>query len=79
MPARRFGALAKSPQIPLQAVKVDKVETTDSESLARFHIPRMTIHTLTEETLPILHPSKDRLDQVRMGDQYDRYRRVAGY
>jgi Zn-dependent M28 family amino/carboxypeptidase len=76
---RVFGAVATSMQIPVRAMNVDKVGTTDSEPFARLQVPRMTIYTLTGETLPILHSSKDRLDKVRMGDYYDTYRLVAGY
>ncbi len=74
-----FAGVAKALQIPVRAMNADNVGTTDSESFARFHIPRMTIHTLTNDTLRILHSSKDRLDKIRMGDYYDTYRLTAGY
>jgi hypothetical protein len=74
-----FAAVAKALQIPVQAMNADNVGTTDSESFARYHIPRITIHTLTGETLSVLHSSRDRLDKIRMGDYYDTYRLMAGY
>lgn len=74
-----FAGVAKALQVPVRAMNADNVGTTDSESFARFHIPRMTIHTLTSETLPVLHSSQDRLDKIRMGEYYDSYRLTAGY
>src|SRR4030095_15899 len=58
-----FAGVAKALQIPVRAMNADNVGTTDSESFARYHIPRMTIHTLTSATMPVLHSSKDRLDK----------------
>jgi hypothetical protein len=74
-----FAGVAKALQIPVSAMNADNVGTTDSESFARYHIPRMTIHTLTNDTLQVLHSSKDRLDKIRMGDYYDTYQLTAGY
>jgi hypothetical protein len=76
---RVLDAVANALKLPLRGVNVDKVGTTDSESFARYKIPRITIHTLTQETLSILHSSKDRLDKIRMGDYYESYRLIAGY
>lgn len=79
MLVRVLDAVAQALKIPLRGVNVDRVGTTDSESFARYKIPRITIHTLTQETLPILHSSKDRLDKIRMEDYYESYRLIAGY
>ncbi len=72
-------AVAQGLKLPLLGVNVDKVGSTDSESFARYKIPRITIHTLTQNTLPILHTSKDRLDKIRMSEYYESYRLIAGY
>jgi len=74
-----FAAVAKALQIPFRAMNADGVGTTDSESFARFHIPRITIHSLTGETLSVPHSSRDRLDKIQMGEYYDTYRLAAGY
>jgi hypothetical protein len=76
---RALDSVAQGLQLPLRGVNVDRIGSTDSESFARYKIPRITIHTLTQETLPILHTSKDRLDKIRMQDYYESYRLVAGY
>jgi hypothetical protein len=74
-----FAAMAKALQIPVRGMNADGVGTTDSESFAKFHIPRITIHSLTGETLPVLHSSRDRLDKIQMSEYYDTYRLTAGY
>jgi hypothetical protein len=79
MLVRYLNGVAKALQLPLSGVNVDKVGTTDSESFARYKIPRITIHTLTQDTLTILHSPRDRLDKIRMGDYYDSYRLIAAY
>ena len=65
--------------LPLSAVNVDKVGTTDSESFAKYKIPRTTIHSVTQETLPILHSDKDKLNVIKMDDYYSTYRLLAAY
>jgi hypothetical protein len=79
MLVRYLNGVAKALQLPLSGVNVDKVGTTDSESFARYKIPRITIHTLTQDTLAVLHSPRDRLDKIKMGDYYDSYRLIAAY
>jgi Iap family predicted aminopeptidase len=74
---RELDAVAQGLKVPLRGVNVDRIGTTDSESFARYKIPRITIHTLTQETLPILDTSKDRLDKIQMQDYYESYRLIA--
>jgi hypothetical protein len=74
-----FAAMARAMHIPIRAMNADNVGTTDSESFAKFHIPRITIHSLTGETMPVLHSVRDRLDKIQMGEYYDTYRLTAGY
>jgi hypothetical protein len=42
-------------------------------------IPRITIHTITQQTWPILHSKKDNLQAIRIDDYYANYRLTAGY
>jgi hypothetical protein len=79
MLVRYLNGTAKMLQLPLSGVNVDKVGTTDSELFARYKIPRITIHTLTQDTLMILHSPRDRLDKIKMADYYDSYRLIAAY
>jgi len=70
------GAASK---LPVSVMNVDSLGTADSESFARYQIPRITLHSVTQETWPILHSSRDQLDVVKMKDYYDSYQLIAAY
>jgi hypothetical protein len=71
--------IASAMKLPISVMNVEAVGTADSESFAEFKIPRVTIHSLTQETLPVLHSSRDRIGAVKMHDYYTTYRLVAAY
>ncbi len=77
------GALAyisKLLKLPLTGMNVGQ-NSSDSESFADRKIPRITIHSLTQEAWDarILHSSKDRLSAVRFDDYYQTYKLLAAY
>jgi len=76
---REIQTVAQSLSVPLRGMNVERVGASDSESFARYKIPRITIHSLTQETLPILHSSQDRLDAIKTDEYYETYKLVAGY
>lgn len=53
--------------------------SADSESFARYGIPRITLHSVTPETWAVLHSSRDTLAAIKMDDYYGSYRLVAEY
>jgi Zn-dependent M28 family amino/carboxypeptidase len=72
--------IAKKLKLPLTGMNVGR-NSTDSESFAERKIPRITIHSLTQEAWDarILHSSKDRLSAVRLDDYYQTYKLLAAY
>lgn len=71
---------ASTVKLPISAMNVEEVgATADSESFARYDIPRITLHSVTQETWSILHSPSDKLDAIRIGDYYDSYKLVARY
>jgi hypothetical protein len=60
-------------------MNVEGLGTADSRSFVPYHVPRITIHSLTGETRPILHSKKDQLQTIRRGDYYANYRLLAAY
>jgi hypothetical protein len=71
---------ASAADLPLAAVNVDGIgATADSESFARFQIPRITLHSLTQQTWSVLHSPSDKIAAVKMNDYYDSYRLIAEY
>lgn len=71
--------LASSMKLPVDGVNVDNVGSSDSESFARRRIPVITIHSVTQDTWPILHTSQDKLSAIKFDDYYDSYRLLAAY
>jgi Peptidase family M28 len=74
-----LAAVAKTNKLPLSTGDVDNIGSTDSESFARYRIPRITLHSVTPETLHVLHSSDDSLAAIHMDDYYDSYRLIAAY
>jgi Zn-dependent M28 family amino/carboxypeptidase len=72
-------AVARALKLPVGEVDVERVGSTDSESFAGKHIPRITVHSLTQQTLRILHSDEDTLKHLRADDYYDTYRLLSGY
>jgi hypothetical protein len=74
-----LASIAMASRLPVSTVNVDKIGTADSESFYRYHIPRITLHSLTQETLPVLHSANDKLVAIKMDDYYDSYHLIAEY
>lgn len=66
-------------ELPLSAVNVEQVGSTDSEPFREKKVPTITIHSLTQETLPLLHSPRDRIEAIRMDEYYRTYRLVLAY
>ncbi len=73
--------IAKGLNVPITGVDVEQVGSTDAEQFAERKIPRITIHSLTQETWSahILHTSKDKISAMRLDDYYETYRLLAAY
>jgi Iap family predicted aminopeptidase len=71
--------IATALKLPVSGVNPERVGTTDSEPFREKKIPAITIHSLTQQTLPVLHGPKDRIEAVHMDEYYRTYRLVLGY
>lgn len=76
---RALAGVAQQLNAPLAVVNVDRVGSTDSEQFRLQHIPAITLHSLTQATLTVLHSPQDNLKQIRLADYYESYRLVAAY
>jgi Zn-dependent M28 family amino/carboxypeptidase len=70
---------AYSLKLPLKGVNVEKVGQSDEEPFIDRHVRTITIHSLTQETLSILHSPRDNYDAVHFDDYYQSYRLIAAY
>lgn len=73
--------VAKQLNLPITAMNVENVGSTDSEQFSKLKIPSITVHSLTQESWDahILHTSKDNLSAVRLEYYYQTYRLLAAY
>lgn len=70
---------ASALHLPISAVNVDRVGNDDSDSFKRRKVPNVTLHSISQQTWPILHSSKDTLAAINLDDYYQSYRLVAAY
>ncbi len=77
--ANALGIVASSMHLPLNAVNVHQAGRSDSDSFQDRHVPGINIHSLTNETWPILHSRRDEMAAMRLSDYYDSYRLLAAY
>lgn len=72
-------AVAAQTGLPVSILNVDGMGSTDSESFARYHIPRITLHSVTVQSMKLLHSADDTLAAINFNDYYDSYRLIAEY
>jgi hypothetical protein len=65
--------------IPREAVNVDRVGDDDTHAFLDAHIPVITIHSITSQTLGILHSPRDNLKAIHPSDYYQSYKLAAVY
>lgn len=66
-------------KLPLSAVNVDRVGDSDEEPFAQRKIPVLMVHSITQETLGILHTPGDNYKAVNFDHYYDTYRLLSAY
>lgn len=77
--AQALNNVAHSMKLPLAAVNAEQVGRADAEPFANYNIPSLTIHSVTQETFPVLHSQQDTLAAIRLDDYYATYRLAAAY
>ncbi|HYL72809.1 MAG TPA: M28 family peptidase [Bryobacteraceae bacterium] len=60
-------------KLPLGMVDGHLVRRWDSESFQDKKVPTISIHSLSQATLPILHTSRDQMSAIKLDDYYDTY------
>jgi len=76
---RLMDVAAAATNLPVSSVNVDGLGSTDSESFREKKTASITIHSLTLETLRILHSRYDRIENVHADAYYRTYRLVLAY
>ena len=71
------GAIAQALKLDFHGVNVDQVGTTDSQIFKDAHIPVLSLHSVTQETWPIINGSQDVWPAVSWKDYYDSHRLIS--
>ena len=66
-----------SMNVKLNGVNVERVGNDDTQAFRDNKVPVITIHSVTQETLHVLHSRRDNLEAINVGYLYESYR-VAG-
>ena len=74
-----LGQLSRAAQTPVPGVDIQKVGDDDTQPFRDKKVPTITIHSLTQATLPILHSKKDQLAAVNLERLYESFHFVARY
>jgi Iap family predicted aminopeptidase len=77
--ASRLAQLAATLSSSVETVNLEPGGTADSESFRKANIPSMTIHSVTQDTLGILHSKQDTPAAVNWDHYYATYRLVTAY
>jgi Peptidase family M28 len=74
-----LAGIAAASKLPVTVMNPENGASADSESFAPYHIPRITLHSVTLKTWSILHSPSDKMSAINMSDYYDSYRLIAAY
>jgi putative aminopeptidase FrvX len=74
-----LAGVARQMNIPLGAMDVERIGTTDSEPFREKKIPAITVHSLTQSTLHVLHSPDDTIEAIHLDEYYQTYRLVTAY
>jgi peptidase M28-like protein len=64
---------------PIQSVNVENVGDDDADSFRARKFPTITIHSVTQETLSVLHSPRDNFSAMNADYYYESYRLIAAY
>jgi Zn-dependent M28 family amino/carboxypeptidase len=70
---------ANSIQVPVRRMDFDQIATSDYASFRGKKVPTLVLHSMTPQTLHLLHSADDNMKALRMDDYYDTYRLLAQY
>jgi putative aminopeptidase FrvX len=76
---KRLLEIAGTLGLKIQGVTVDGGGDDDTHPFLDARIPVISIHSITQETLGILHSKRDRMEAVDLEEYYRTYRLVAFY
>jgi len=77
--ANTLNGVAASLKLPLAVVNAEQIGDDDSTSFRKRHVPTIMLHSVTQQTVAILHSDRDNLSAISVDDYYDSYHLLAAY
>jgi hypothetical protein len=74
-----LAAAASSMHLPVSGMNVDGVGDSDGRSFKNRRIPIITLHSITGETMGVLHSPRDKISAIKFNDYYDSYTLITAY
>jgi Zn-dependent M28 family amino/carboxypeptidase len=71
--------MARAMNLPIDGVNVGQVGLSDAASFRQIKVPTLDFHSLTQETLPLIHNSRDSARTLRPSDYADSYRLIGAF
>jgi Zn-dependent M28 family amino/carboxypeptidase len=72
-------SVAQATGIPIKGVNVEMVGTSDSQSFRAAGVPVIDFHSITAQTLPVLHSRRDNLQAANVDEYYRSYQLIAAF
>jgi len=76
---KKLFSTAEALNLPASEMNVDGVGDSDGHAFKDQKIPVITIHSVTRETLGILHTNRDTYSAIRWSDYYGSYQLIAAF
>jgi hypothetical protein len=64
---------------PLAVMNVDGMGQSDNDTFRVAKIPEICVHSVTQDTMHVIHSHNDQLSAIRRDDYYESYRLMAAY
>lgn len=75
----KLATVAYELKLPLRGMNVDGIGDSDGRPFKDRDIPVITLHSVTAESLRILHTTEDNLGAIKLEDYYESYKLIAAY
>ncbi len=72
-------AVGQALQLKIGGVNVDKVAADDSRSFAALKVPVVSIHSVTQQNIGILHSLQDQLPAIQPDDYYNTAKLIGAF
>ena len=76
---KMYGYVAHNIHLPFVSANMERAGDDDADSFRGRKVPTITIHSVTQETLSVLHSPRDDFSAIDWDGYYDSYRLIVAY